>query len=320
MADTFGQRFASPLNAALSQSGSNVRSNSNDPEAIKEINYKAFVVCHDENIVVDAWLPEQVQTDVTAEYTAPFAQGMENDSGLSKLAKLSGISLTTQALTTQVWQGGSYIQFTLPFIFQAETDSTKDVMVPIKNLLRLMMPKEPEPGGLLQAPGPRLDPNKILTTENVKAIGGGALSAGSGVIGQAFDTSNALLGKMLNTSDNVTINGQSTVNELNKFFKPLSNAIVNAVVNNISLYIGQFMYFPSVVVKDVSPTYDVIIDVNKNPVRATVNVTFQTFYIPTQNDIDTMFPSTTASSPQTASGNGFAGPSAAPNNSAAARG
>jgi hypothetical protein len=44
----------------------------------------------------------------------------------------------------------------------------------------------------------------------------------------------------------------------------------------------------------VSPTFDIIIIKDKNPVRATVNVMCRTFYLPTDRDIDIMFPATTS--------------------------
>ena len=71
------------------------------------------------------------------------------------------MNLTTQALTAQIWQGGAFINFQLPFIFQAETSAEKDVMEPIKKLLRLTMPKDPSGGGILEAPGPHVDIKKL---------------------------------------------------------------------------------------------------------------------------------------------------------------
>jgi hypothetical protein len=254
--------------------------------------YKAFVVSQEQGILVEAWLPEQVNVDINANYDAPFAQGLGSSMpNLGAIARFAGLSLTTQALTIQVWQGGSNINFSLPLIFQAETSGVTDVMKPIKDLMKLMMPKDPQGGGLLEAPGPRLDPDKLLANgaslDSVAKIGGDVLSsAGSTLIDaskQLFtgQGAGAVAGSLLT----------GAVNTANSVAKPVSNAIVNSVKNNISLYIGQFQYFPSVVVTDVSPTFDVVLGPDKNPVRATVVVQFRTFYTPTARDIEGMFPS-----------------------------
>ena len=252
-AGLFAQTFA--------QSTNTINSVISSGRSVKELNYKAFVSCQDQGILVEAWLPESVGADVHSEYDAPFAQGLGGDSRLAQLAKLSGISLTTQALSVQVWQGASYINFTLPFIFSAETSAETDVMRPIMDLMRLTMPTESSAGGLFKAPGPRLDPSKLIggAKDTLVSIGGG-LSENIDVIKRLtsdFTTSNAI---------------SSAEKSADNLLAPVSKAIVNSVVNNISLSLGKFLYFPSVVVTDISPQYDVIIGEDGNPMRATVNV------------------------------------------------
>jgi hypothetical protein len=325
-----GNQFYQSQSSSLSQRGR--KDNANAAENIKELAYKAFVVCHDQKLLVEAWLPDTVGVDVTADYEAPFAQGLGGSGTGANLLKLGGVSLTTQALSMQVWQGGSYIKFNLPFIFQAENSGKDDVMLPIKNLMRLTMPKESGDGGLLIAPGPHLDTEKTLKNNVIGKIGEGVvvggfatLAASAGIAGGglvstvASEVAKFTTGKMHDMATDLA-NGSAKfsadsfkygVDTVSKSAAEVSKAIVNSVVNNISLYIGQFMYFPCVVIRDVSPTYDVVLGRDKNPVRATVNVSFETFYIPTQADIDSMFPS---------SYDTYAGVSASPNNSAAARG
>lgn len=291
MANTFGEVLSKPLTQSLSDMGR--AANGNLEENIKELAYKAFIVSQEQGILVEAWLPEQVNVDINANYEAPYAQGITGGIAekIGPLARFAGLSLTTQALTIQVWQGGSNINFSLPLIFQAQTSGVTDVMKPIKDLMKLMMPKDPQGGGLLEAPGPRLDPDKLLANgaslDTISKIGGDTLSAAGSTL---VDTSKALVtGQGLGAATGALLNG--AVNTANSVAKPVSNAIVNSVKNNISLYIGQFQYFPSVVVTDVSPTFDVVLGPDKNPVRATVVVQFRTFYTPTARDIEGMFPS-----------------------------
>lgn len=248
----------------------------------KERAYKALVICSDQNITVDAWLPETVGMDVNATYDTPYAQGLGSaNEKLGAFAQFIGMNLTTQALTAQIWQGGAFINFQLPFIFQAETSAEKDVMLPIKDLLRLTMPKDPSGGGILEAPGPHVDIKKL------------AQNGGAGVAKAAQDFRENGLSKMIDTAKQALDDPLGTATKVkdaaNVVSQRVSQALVNSVVNNISLYVGQFLYFPSVVITDVSPTFDVSLDGTGKPTRATVDVSFRTFYVPTQNDIETMF-------------------------------
>jgi hypothetical protein len=286
----------------------------------KALAYKAYVVCQEQNIIVDAWLPETLMMDVNATYEAPYAQGLGGSGGgmanMGEMARFLGMSMTTQAMTAQVWQGGAFIEFSLPLVFQAETSPSSDVMLPIKNLLRLTMPKDSGGGGFLTAPGPRFDIKKLGTngleavTQGLGGLKDFAVKQGSEalfgagkslVAGKAMDTGSAVAGATSFLS--------AGADAANGLARTLSSALVNSVTNNISLHVGQFLYFPSVVVTDVSPTYDVLLGQDNNPLRASVNVNFRTFYIPTQNDIDIMFPSTAKSEVST-SGLGSLGNSA----------
>ena len=284
MASTFAEALSKPLTNTLLDAGRPWVS-SNLPDNIKELAYKAYIVCQEQNILVEAWLPEQVNVDINANYEAPFAQGIASsvNEKLGTIARFAGLSMTTQALTIQVWQGGSTIQFSLPLIFQAESSGVTDVMKPIKDLMKLMMPKDPQGGGILEAPGPRLDPDKFISQAGptLTKIGKDVGDLFSKGLGGLIDAGKEVLHDPVGSARNIG----------NTVARPISNAIVNSVKNNISLYIGQFQYFPSVVVTDVSPTFDVVLGPDKNPQRATVVVQFRTFYTPTERDIEGMFPS-----------------------------
>ena len=284
---TFGERFKLPASGLplIDSAG----------RAGRDLNYKAFVIAQEytgsdgKGILVEAWLPETVGMDVNANYDAPFAQGISNmvPENVGALARFLGMSLTTQAFTVQVWQGGAFIEFQIPFIFQAETSAADDVMKPIKDLLKLTMPKDPQGGGLLEAPGPVIDLKKLSqanVSQPINNILGGA------TLGNMKDAFTELKGDTFGALSKLKDKAQDNI------ARPVSRAIVNSIKNNISLHIGKFMYLPSVVITDVSPTYDVMIGPDRNPIRATVNVNFRTFFIPTQNDIDIMFPSAPPSS------------------------
>jgi hypothetical protein len=144
------------------------------------------------------------------------------------------------------------------------------------------MPKDPSGGGILEAPGPHVDIKKLAAngsdgvSKAVSDIGNFVKSGG------IQDTAKSLMSNPLGFASQVK-------DSANNIARTASSALVNSIVNNISLYIGQFMYFPSVVVTDVSPTFDVVLSPDGKPMRATVNVGFRTFYVPTENDIENMF-------------------------------
>lgn len=276
--DTFSQALQG-LNGSLFNKSTAAKMSAGTPDVIRQLAYKVYVVAAEAQyngqtgLIIEAWLPETLSTDITATYESPLAQGLNGAMpGLGAVARFMGVNLTTQALTTQVWQGGGHIHFSIPFIFQAETDATMEVIEPLKQLFSLTLPQDiGGGGGLLTAPGPHIDATKMPA---------GAVNA---TVGTLSDAGSVVMS---------TLKGQfaQAQQKAQALLAPVSKALVNSVKNNISLHIGQFMYFPSVIIKDVSPTFDVILATDKNPMRVSVNVNFETFYIPTNQDLDAMFP------------------------------
>ena len=270
----------SSVQSGLAQAGGGSRGK-------KELAYKAYVVAQEQGIIVEAWLPETVGLDVNAQYEAPYAQGIgQLNEKVGELARFLGVSLTTQGLTAQIWQGSGEFIFTLPFVFQAEDSAANDVMLNIKRLLSLTMPDGNE-GGLLTAPGPHLDLKKLASNSGAEIVSRAMSLKEVGFSGGA----DKIKGTMQSAS-NMTLGGvlDSGASAINKEIGALNQLIKSSVVNNISLYIGQFIYLPSVVITDVSPTFDVVLAEDKNPVRATVNVVFKSFFVPTKQDMEDMFP------------------------------
>jgi hypothetical protein len=266
-----------------------------------------------ENISIKAWLPEEITFDISAQYEAPFAQGFNASMpGFGQMARAFGVNLVTQAMTAQIWQGSSEMNISIPLIFQAESNAYLDVIKPIKDLLKLTMPRDSEAGGggLFTAPGPHIDITKLRKKlTDIDSTTTPAQQAEQGVLDKTFAAATSLF--------NSTVSGAKTtagvlVNVYNEplsttFLKAssavaessykaaaagsvaLNKTLVNSIVDNISLYIGNFLYIPSIVVTDVSQAFNIMIAPDGNPSRATVNVTFKMFYTPTQADLDTMF-------------------------------
>lgn len=298
---TFAERFNQPMSTAAADVD---RRTGRSPRTLKELAYKAYIVAQEAEyqgetgIIIEAWLPETLATDVNAAYEAPYAQGLNQMSpNLGAMARFLGVNLTTQALTAQIWQGGGFIDMSIPFIFQVDSSAAEDVLEPLKKLYTLTMPKDPSGGGLLRAPGPRIDIDRLLerTGDTVKDLGTGLLGLLSDGGSSGLDFAKSLAGLNDSTSSvnsNRTGFAKKAIDRADEAARTVSKAIVNSVTNNISLYLGQFLYFPSVVITDVNPTFDVVLTNDMNPGRLTVNVNFRTFYTPTDRDIEIMFPRT----------------------------
>lgn len=247
-------------------------------------NYLAVISCNDKNITVTANLPQEFAMDVGASYEEAFSQGLSgllNGGGMisdiaGKSMKMLGLQLTTKALTAQVWQGSTEISFSLPLVFQVESDSEADIQKPLRDLYSLVLPEEKESGGLLEAPGPRVDLERLKQQalnllETGKKVGSGLSSA--------YSNNQGNLGGMAQE-------GQAAVGSGLRSF---SNAFLASVKNNISLSIGDRMLFKSVVITSVAQNFSVQPLEDGVFQRVECTVGFKTFYVLTQQDMPDLF-------------------------------
>ena len=254
----------------------------------KNPNYLAIISCNDKNITVTASLPEEFSFNLGATYEEAFSQGLTgllNGGGAisslaSKSMKMLGLQLTTKALTAKIWQGSTSISFSLPLVFQVETDSEEDLQSPLRSLYTLVLPNEPTAGGLLEAPGPR------VSLEKLKRIGGdvATIDVSSSATGVMSSIKTALSGP----KDLVNLAGE-VKSGANGALAPFSKAFMSAIENNISLSIGTRIFFDSVVITSVDQQFAVqpLDDGVFQRVHCTVG--FETFYVLTQNDMENLF-------------------------------
>lgn len=222
--------------------------------------------------VVSLYLPENFQLNFSSSYDQPFAQGIINAPGISGAAKFFGASLTSQSMSVQVWQGSTCPEFNLTFQLIAETDPVQDVLMPIKRLSKLALPGVTA-AKLLSPPGPRIDP--LVAAQAASAVASGVISTIGG----------ALAGIVTQDYTAIVGSAKSAAAGAGKAL----DALIENPKNNISLYIGRFLRFPSVVIQSVSQTYDTIFDKRGLPLKANVDVTFSTWYVPVKSDVDRIF-------------------------------
>lgn len=278
--------------------------------------YTVIIHCADLGITVKAYLPEEIQFDARSNYDAPFAQGLNGATGaIGTALKMVGINLTSQALTAQVWQGSEPFEFVIPVILQAESDTQRDVLDPMTNLLRLTMPRSAGSGSLLKAPGPSVDPDKLR--ENLTQGVRNQIVEGKNKVVQAWNAGSAtweqqraaneartgrktVSGFFTNTSDYLidgfmaaSAAGLATASSVEGVFAPIADLLKASIRNNISLTIGKYMFFESVVITNVQTNHKVQPTVDErtrgNYQHVEVSIGIRTYMTPTQNELAKMF-------------------------------
>lgn len=241
--------------------------------------------------IVEGYLPQQFEISANSEYDAPYAEGIMGNFGArgKLLAQAFLGKLTTQAMSFQFWSGSTPMELSLPITFVARHNTIEDVRTPIVKLLKLTLPSaagfdtalgiqgDSDIYRLLQPPGPKITFDK---ERFIKATGSSeasvldiAIKLGEGNFGQAFSAIGSVLSHVGSKGVAIALNPF-------QFLK---------FTNNIQISIGQMLRFPSVVITSVSATYDTKFDDYGRAIKATVNVTFRTFFTPTKQDIDRMF-------------------------------
>lgn len=226
--------------------------------------------------VISLYLPENFQLNFSSSFDQPFAQGLVNMPGLQQAAKMFGASLTSQSMSVQVWQGTTCPEFNLTFQLVAENDPQIDVVNPTIELAKLASPGLDKTTRLLTPPGPRIDPLKVATAlpQAAGALASGTLGTLGALAGTVTGDFSRLVPSLSATAQNV---GQAL------------QGILDSPKNNVTLYIGRFLKFPSVVIQSVSQTYNTLFNEQGLPIKADVDVTFSTWYVPVKDDIDKIF-------------------------------
>lgn len=251
--------------------------------------YTVIISCPQLGITLDAIMPSNFTLSTKANYATPFADILDKVPGsdIAKKASSSfGYSMTTKILSAKVWQGTSETSFSLELIFQAESDEVREVLEPIIKLHLLTTPRSDSEFGILRAPGPRFNAADSLggVLDNVGNAAGSAIDAVTGAVKSAWNNRGSLTNSIKSGVDSFISNASNTASSL-------SSGLASGVTNQISLQIGKFLLFDSVIITDVQVTHD-LQPVGKeykvssgNMQRAAVTVSFETFFNLTADDI-----------------------------------
>ncbi len=303
-------------------------------------NYKVCIIAADvthfgddkrKGFTIMADLPETFSFSVATKYEPSISQGLYGvqPGMLQTTAHAFGMDLMAKSLTAQIWGGSSHLSFQLPLIFNIESSPMEDVITPLRQLLSLVLPYESNAGSLMQAPGPQFNWDKLTknlaaatkqTFDSKGAIAGNALTGA----GRATDatTKNVVGGNVKVPYTNVNLDqagsaianwGKSALESVQKSgdgntanaktttdLKQFPNAVRDSLDGQISLSIGRFQWFPSVVVTSIDPEFKMLTTEDGTPSQVQVNVSFSTMFVPTSKDINDMVgsPSLQVAGPQ----------------------
>lgn len=247
-------------------------------------------------IVIEAPIPDSFAFDVGASYEQMLPQGFTNNTLVNTAAALTGTRLAVQALTAQLWAGNTDSELSMELEFHTETDPYYDVRTPIVNLLKLTMPTIDTKSGFLGSPGPQIDFSKAGTIFSDSAT---SLGTGLGnIVGEAASIVQSVLGITPKSSSMTDPNSQVVDGSNNSTTKALQQnpnlgtaKYWNTMIKNkISISIGNYLYFDSVVITRVSQTFASNFDAQTGlPHNVRVAVSFKPLFMLAQEDLDTLF-------------------------------
>lgn len=263
-----------------------VNSGSTDPN----LNNRNYAVIIKQNqgssaLVVVGAVPQSFQIQQSVDWKAPWGAGL-GGSGIAGdlLAVTTGNRLVAQIMTMQVWQGsGNDFEFTVQFELRAWSDPVRDVLEPLRSLLKMSLPSLGE-GGFLKSPGP------VLNAEGVKAVSGQFTKV-------VVDTGAAVASsfKTINASNEAVVTraaaGAQVLSDAVKSAGLTSKAAIEQnMTNKISIQIGQWFSMDNIVVTQVQ--HDIK---GQTPEKltgviqaASVTVSFKPMFSVTAEDVNSM--------------------------------
>ena len=222
-----------------------------------------------------ARLPESFKLDVKSDWE-PLTSGI---SGMAfKAADLGaqallGYTLKSQILSSQYWTGNSPIDFSLPLQFKAFYNASKEVMNPIKDLMKSTLPTRGA-NNFLRPPGPNI---MATSFQNVLKAG---VTVGKAAVNAA---GHLAIGDVNGLKDAIA-------SDLGKAGDQLGNLSSSSFEGtNIQLTIGKFFHINNLIITDVSGDFKSIMSTDNTPMSGECTISFRTLYAFTANDLENCF-------------------------------
>lgn len=275
-------------------------------------NYLVLIQQSTSGIAVEAPIPETFAMDLSSTYEQALPQGFVGNKTINMTAAAFGARLSVQALSAQLWSGNNEMDLSVDLEFHTESDPVADVRTPILNLMKLTTPSISTSTGMLSSPGPSLDFSAVAN-----ALGTGAgqiVNIGKSVANGAANPSSAVnaLGTLANSAlasfkqGYQAATGGTSLVDPNQQVADGSNSVQKTlatnpslgsaaywktqVKNSISIQIGNYLYFDSVVITRVSNTFMSNFDAQTGlPHNVKVNVAFKPLFMVVQSDLEQIF-------------------------------
>lgn len=230
-----------------------------------------------QTLIIDAYLPEQVSMDLASTFNAPFDTRSLFGDKVKALAAFGGTPGMSKYMSMNVYEGTSHIQMNLPLqlvSYESPSDSYSCVDK-LYYLSTLVLPSQGENDALLKSPGPKikLDPDANTLFDTLGSIFTEPLPALKDENGNPIP----------NGGSAVQSTAASASSAVTKVAAAIKSQFTQA--GQISVYLGNWLYFDSVVVESVSPTAYSMFDGNGEPIRMDINLSFKTVMIPTIQDM-----------------------------------
>lgn len=255
-------------------------------------------------LMFTGWLSESFSYNAGAQYDSPFQTVV--GSGLAPLLSLGGVKVMPPVLTGQLWSGSETPELSIEVELVADSDPLLEIRDPIVNLLKLVTPRLGTGGAAMLSPGPYLDPNKVwdelrkifpimnqFAPEQGSSSGEGTQAAAeqkTGTVNKQAAARNQPAANQGRTIDTGESQGDAPNDDtVSKAVASADQSIRNSLTNQISISIGQYVYFPSVVITNVECEFHNQLGPNGWPMQATVSISFKPMFLPTQPDLATMF-------------------------------
>lgn len=282
--------------------------------------HKIFIVNNfreSDPVWVSAWLPEQVSLDISATYQRAFGEGLLSGGGfVNNSIKAFGFSGVSREMSFKVWESTQGITMQIPIIFALDDtrppgDSDRDIHAAILKLQKLVAPSQTSAANgkknlFLSPPGAtyrfkKSDAESTSTATQTGDSANNALVTPQNNVDTAqtenTDSDNAFTNLYQGLINGVTgaaesiANGTAIADTLTRVAQKLQSIIDNELelLTWTSVYIGNFLYFKEVVIDSVSTAYDMRLDANGRPIRATVNVQFTTLFDVTVQDLNAIY-------------------------------
>lgn len=247
---------------------------------------------------VAGYMPDTISMGLTADYNSPLESVAEDMSSgtVGLVARMFGYKVSANMFSMVLWSGSSHMDLELELRFVALRDTKVEVIDKIRALYGLITPniesfsvtQSPIQLGIVTSPGPSLeyagDPTDVEAMFGT--IGESVGTIVTGTTGAIGDAVSGVVGGETSITKGVIAGAMGTAESVGAGFNTLVKNL--RVKNNISVKIGEFAWLKSVVIKGVTPAYNVKCDLDGNMIDATVSVSIGTFVSPTNIDIPSL--------------------------------